>query len=598
MRHSGHDPAASLLAASLMALILLCVSITADAFGANFTGPPELVAAAEKARTESFMFWTGRDYPEWEPPCPIEWKSKNGGDEGGGGTGFAFDNGVTIVAGMTVSGSRQQVIDNVIPHEVDHAVRASIVGHKITRWLDEGLAQLREGHAVQAERSAQRFTSQQHAVIWQHMNAADYPPDSDRILSFYRCGWSVSKYLLENFGTAKVLELQRASPNLYQRWHDILGESPETTRARWWAWSEGHTSRPAVIAVVAERDCPPCEQFVRDSKTNTKRPYDFIVRRVPVNTETTPRFIAPNGQRLDGYQGWQALDQWVKGTLRLPLSAKEAIVETVAPRRRVAVTQLPNVSRDLPPEPAEVFDPENVELIVMAATTERGDKLGIAGKVGLKILRPKLERLATDKLAGKVALSIVDERTQPGRYEAMIEATGIVPEPFALVALVKRQSIGLTGLIAGRLEGVVSGFAEKLDGAVQLELIFERGHSDHYAATLNALRAAEVQPYQRSDKPADDASLKDTIKLIAIEQAKSVIGDKLEASDNALLNAIGEKLAENKPDTPPPQDGDPVQRGILSGGAGLWAMERLWSAWQRRKAGKAAESLDAKEAAV
>ncbi|TWT43541.1 hypothetical protein KOR42_44820 [Thalassoglobus neptunius] len=40
------------------------------------------------------------------------------------------------------------MVTDVIPHEVDHLVRAALVGHPIERWLDEGCATLFESETL------------------------------------------------------------------------------------------------------------------------------------------------------------------------------------------------------------------------------------------------------------------------------------------------------------------------------------------------------------------------------------------------------------------------------------------------------------------
>ena len=98
------------------------------------------MAAAEAARRDLAIFWTGEPLKQWSAKCPIHATTKP--DLGAGGaTTFHFDGGEVFGWNMTVQGSRERIIEAVIPHEVMHTVTASVVRRPVPRWLDEGIAE-------------------------------------------------------------------------------------------------------------------------------------------------------------------------------------------------------------------------------------------------------------------------------------------------------------------------------------------------------------------------------------------------------------------------------------------------------------------------
>jgi hypothetical protein len=144
----------------------------------------------------------------------------------------------------------------------------------------------------------------------------------------------------------------------------------------------------------------------------------------------------------------------------------------------------------------------------------------------------------------------------------------------------------LKTLIAGKVESMLVG---KVPDSVPVELIFERIHGQDFAAINLALAARETQNFKRRTESATPTITEDGIaaKLLPLLAAK--IGDKMAASDNALIAKLGDKFTPETPD-----DGSgPVNTGLISGGACLWAAERLWSAWTRRRRKKQAEELEA-----
>jgi len=99
----------------------------------------EFGEAAEVMRRELAMLWLGRELPNWSAKCPISVKvGKNFGASGD--TTFTFNRGEVYGWDMNVQGTRERILDSVLPHEISHTIFASYFRRPLPRWLDEGAA--------------------------------------------------------------------------------------------------------------------------------------------------------------------------------------------------------------------------------------------------------------------------------------------------------------------------------------------------------------------------------------------------------------------------------------------------------------------------
>ena len=93
----------------------------------NETLAREIGDAAERYRADLAMEWLGRELPRWSQPCPIT--AHVGARMGAGGaTSFMFDRSRPFGWSMTIQGSRERVLDSVLPHEVTHTIFATHFG--------------------------------------------------------------------------------------------------------------------------------------------------------------------------------------------------------------------------------------------------------------------------------------------------------------------------------------------------------------------------------------------------------------------------------------------------------------------------------------
>ncbi|MCA8995524.1 MAG: hypothetical protein KDA80_00995, partial [Planctomycetaceae bacterium] len=176
----------------------------------------ELAQTAERAREDSARFWTGHPLPgNWSAPCPITWRANTG--PGCGSTRFQFANGEVFGWTMAVSGDRPEVLKNVIPHEVDHMVRASLVRHPIERWLDEGCASLMESETSRDRLRSQALNLPCERITLKWLNAKHYPQQCSQVSEMYALGFSLVEFLLDRDSPQQLLAFSRQTSSIERR---------------------------------------------------------------------------------------------------------------------------------------------------------------------------------------------------------------------------------------------------------------------------------------------------------------------------------------------------------------------------------------------
>ena len=160
---------------------------------------------AERYRRELAIEWLGKEMPSWSQPCPIS--AQVAEDLGAGGqTSFLFERGEVFGWRMSIQGSRERLLDSVLPHEVTHTIFATHFRQALPRWADEGACTTVE-HA--SERAKQQmmlvdFLRTGRGIPFNRMFAmTDYPHD---IMPLYSQGYSLARYLIAQGGHRKFIE--------------------------------------------------------------------------------------------------------------------------------------------------------------------------------------------------------------------------------------------------------------------------------------------------------------------------------------------------------------------------------------------------------
>ena len=164
----------------------------------------EIGDEAERCRSRLADEWLGHQLPPWAEPCPI--KAKVSPQLGAGGaTSFVFDNGQVFGWRMNIQGSRERILDSVVPHEVTHTIFATHFRQPLPRWADEGACTTVE-HAseiAKQDRMLIEFLTSRRGIPFSNMfGMTEYPRD---VLPLYAQGYSLVKYMIAQRGKAAFI---------------------------------------------------------------------------------------------------------------------------------------------------------------------------------------------------------------------------------------------------------------------------------------------------------------------------------------------------------------------------------------------------------
>jgi RNA polymerase sigma factor (sigma-70 family) len=162
-----------------------------------------LAAEAEYQRRAQALKWLGKELPAWQRPCVVRFTPGVGGS--GGASTFAFDKDadgkrVLKTAAMEIRGDFLTALNNTLPHEVTHAVLATVAGRPLPRWADEGMAILSESAEDQADHDARlrELMGRGRAIrLKVLLGLAEYPRD---VMVLYTQGHSVARFLAGRVG--------------------------------------------------------------------------------------------------------------------------------------------------------------------------------------------------------------------------------------------------------------------------------------------------------------------------------------------------------------------------------------------------------------
>jgi hypothetical protein len=163
----------------------------------------EIGDKAEMWRRELSILWLGKEMPQWSKPCPIHAQIASGA---GGATSFVFDRGEVFGWRMNIQGSRERILDSVLPHEITHTIFASHFRQPLPRWADEGACTTVEHRSeiAKQERMLITFLKTGRGIPFKQMFAMkEYPQD---VMPLYSQGHSLAQWLIESRGRKAFLE--------------------------------------------------------------------------------------------------------------------------------------------------------------------------------------------------------------------------------------------------------------------------------------------------------------------------------------------------------------------------------------------------------
>jgi hypothetical protein len=162
----------------------------------------EIGDAAEAWRKQLSIEWLGKEMPPWSKSCPINAKLAPGA---GGATSFVFDRGEVFGWKMNIQGTRERILDSVLPHEVTHTIFASHFRQPLPRWADEGACTTVEHRSeiAKQERNLIQYLKTGRGIPFKQMFAMkDYPAD---VMPLYAQGHSTAQWLIESRGKQAFL---------------------------------------------------------------------------------------------------------------------------------------------------------------------------------------------------------------------------------------------------------------------------------------------------------------------------------------------------------------------------------------------------------
>ncbi len=165
----------------------------------------EIGDKAESDRRQLAVEWLGQELPPWSDKCPIA--AQVGPHLGAGGaTSFMFSHSRPFGWTMSIQGSRERVLDSVLPHEVTHTIFATHFGRPLPRWADEGACTTVEhdSEKLKQHRLLIQFLTTNRGIAFNRMFAmTEYPPD---VLPLYSQGFSLARYLIAQGGKRKFVD--------------------------------------------------------------------------------------------------------------------------------------------------------------------------------------------------------------------------------------------------------------------------------------------------------------------------------------------------------------------------------------------------------
>ncbi|MCE5302941.1 MAG: hypothetical protein LLF97_07515, partial [Planctomycetaceae bacterium] len=223
---------------------LLWVSMGAQQRTPNFivnTPDPafakQVAQAAEQYRRDLAVAWTGQAMPDWSRPCQMTVQIGGGA---GGATTFVFERGEVFNWQMTIQGSRERILDSVLPHEITHMVFASHFRRPLPRWADEGGATSVE-HCSELNKHRtmlRQFLTTGRGIAFDQMFAmTEYPSD---IMPLYAQGYSLANFLIQTGGRRTFVDFlgdgleSEDWPSAVQRHYGI--QNLAALQNTWLAW--------------------------------------------------------------------------------------------------------------------------------------------------------------------------------------------------------------------------------------------------------------------------------------------------------------------------------------------------------------------------
>ncbi|HEY2410772.1 MAG TPA: hypothetical protein VGI40_00935 [Pirellulaceae bacterium] len=272
----------------------------------------EICQAAEQFRRDLAIEWLGHELPEWNGVCPIKADvAQNLG--AGGATSFVFQGGAPGQWTMSIQGSRERILDSVLPHEITHTIFATHFGRPLPRWADEGACTTVEDESEKAKQDkflVQFLTSDRGIPFNRMFQMKDYPPD---ILPLYSQGYSLARFFIQQGGKQKYVQYVgegMRSNNWTATTQQFYGfKSLSDLQLTWVEWVRSG-SRPLQDGRVPETLLVAAGIAPASAPTSDQPPRNALASNMVANTQMAsltqlPQSRIPGGAR----ESWQTVQQ-------------------------------------------------------------------------------------------------------------------------------------------------------------------------------------------------------------------------------------------------------------------------------------------------
>lgn len=491
----------------------------ADDFAPDLlSNPAELIAVqAEHQRQSLFKFWFDGRMPNWSAPAKLHVTT----GPASGQSLFDFERGEVINWNVTVTGrDLEEVIEDVLPHEINHLVFASHFRKPLPRWYDEGAAVW-----VQRKDTAANFTailSQQEQIPFRQLLVMREYAAGSAVGSQYAQGVVLTDLLMRRGDAEDYVELAEnylAGKTWDQAFHSVYKLTLPEVEQQY----RQHVEAEITTGIVANRPqftlttvvvygttwCQPCQQVKADIADGyySELPVEFVFHDVERNPPTLPIKGVPDfGIGPDHYGAGSpdgrpynkaAVKRWISDKLKATSAAPSI------PSAPVAGTPLAQPAT--PAEPLVDVDWSAVHVVALASDNT---------PTSAAFLRGPFDRLLAMASGQQTQMDVITQSGSPVRYRAVTEAASVEPMPIHILVMIGKSAE--VGFFKGKiLERIEAGIEDKLADTklgVLIEPVFERTHSRHWAAINAALAIVEpgkIAPADPDADPAEDADTED-----------------------------------------------------------------------------------------
>lgn len=204
----------------------------------------EVGAMAEAYRVHLAMHWLGRELRPWAEKVPLVVQTSPR-LPASGETKYTLMGGDIRSIHMTVSGTKERILDSVLPHEMTHTVLATHFapsGKPVPRWADEGACTTVEHISERSKHDVMlvKFLTDGRGIPFSQLFAMREYPSPPYLMPLYAQSYSLCAFLIAQGGPRRFvqfLEMGMQTDNWAQAVADSYGYAGlGRLKVAWNAW--------------------------------------------------------------------------------------------------------------------------------------------------------------------------------------------------------------------------------------------------------------------------------------------------------------------------------------------------------------------------